>query len=144
MECCSSGSCRRAPSCEARLQRKEIGAKSLDSFTQAYGTVDIFVVGRECRASDHIDRDTSFECWGYLLLEETTLSTLLRYDGIGAHLVEDGLIFARAEVKNMAEGEACRLSLLLRIFTIEDTEVALVLAPEGLERSDGIHPREGK
>ena len=101
-------------------------------------------MGRECRASDHIDRDTSFECWGYLLLEETTFSTLLRYDGIGAHLVEDGLIFARAEVKNMAEGEACRLSLLLRIFTIEDTEVALVLAPEGLERSDGIHPREGK
>ena len=52
--------CRRSAACgEARLQREEVGAKALDSLTQAYGAVDVLVVLGECRAGDHVDGHTS-------------------------------------------------------------------------------------
>ena len=137
--------CRRGASCgEARLQREEVGAEALDSLTQAYGTVDVLVVLGECRAGDHVDGYTSGEGWSDLLLEEATLATLLRDHSVGLYLVEERLIFALMEVAYMAEGESCCLSLLSGVISIEDTEEALMLLPEGLEWGDGVHARQSK
>ena len=44
----------------------------------------------------------------------------------------------------MAEGESCCLSLLSGVISIEDTEEALMLLPEGLEWGDGIHARQSQ
>ena len=44
----------------------------------------------------------------------------------------------------MTEGESCCLSLLSGVVSIEDTEEALMLLPEGLEWGDGIHARQSK
>ena len=141
--CCRR--CRRSASCgEARLQRKEVGAEALDSLTQAYGAVDIFVVLGECRAGDHVDGYACSEGWSDLLLEEATLATLLRDHSVGLYLIEERLIFALMEVAYMAEGESCSLSLLSGVISIEDTEEALMLLPEGLEGGDGIHARQSK
>ena len=98
----------------------------------------------ECRAGDHVDGHTSREGWSDLLLEEATLATLLRDHSVGLYLVEERLIFALMEVAYMAEGESCCLSLLSGVISIEDTEEALILLPEGLEWGDGIHARQSK
>jgi hypothetical protein len=98
----------------------------------------------QSRARDHIYGDARSEGRGDLLVEEATLSALLGDDGVGLYAVEELLVLPWLEVDDMVEGEARCLCLLPRVLSVEDAEVALVARPEGLQRSDGIDPRQRK